>query len=175
MSGLSNQTQISELERRSGNFIRPGIVHEVFYEEGLCRVDFGERISPKIPWLETRAGDDISFWHPDIREQVLVLSEYGDASRGWVLRGFFSNQKKTTGRKDLHRIQYSTGALFEYDKTEKVMKLQYEDGSFFEYNSKTKSMKLHSNGTLEISAVDNILFTGDQNLTLRADRIDLNP
>jgi phage baseplate assembly protein gpV len=202
MSEISNQTQISELERRVGNFIRPGVIHEVLYEEGLCRVNFGERISPKMPWLETRAGDDISYWHPDVGEQVLVLAEYGDATRGWVLRGFFSNQKRINGKKDLHRVEYSNGTSFEYDKTKKTMKVNYEDGSLFEYNGETqsmklhsidnfevssgdgslvkydkksKSMKLHSEGTLEISALDNILFVGDKNLTLRADRIDLNP
>ncbi len=175
MAEISNQSQISELERRVGNFIRPGIIHEVFHEEGLCRVNFGERIGPKMPWLETRAGDDLSYWHPDIGEQVLVLAEYGDASRGWVLRGFFSNQKRIEGKKDVHRVEYSNGTSFEYDKNTKTMKVHYEDGSHFEYNGETKSMKLHSIGTLEISALDDILFVGDKNLTLRANRIDLNP
>ena len=45
-----------ETERRIDEIVRLGVISEVQHKAGLCRVSFGERVSPLSPWLMGRAG-----------------------------------------------------------------------------------------------------------------------
>lgn len=108
----------SELERRISELVRVGVISEVQPEQGLCRVSFGSRVSPLSPWLALRAGGDRDFWHPDIGEQALFLSPYGDGSEGIVLPGLFSNKIPIPEgvRPGLHVTEYGDAIRIERDR-----------------------------------------------------------
>ena len=80
-----------EQERRFANLIQLGVISEVQPEKGLCRVSFGTRVSPLSPWLMGRCGDDKEFWHPDLGEQAVFLSPYGDSKTAAALRLIAAN------------------------------------------------------------------------------------
>lgn len=122
----------SELERRISEVLRVGVVSEVQPEKGLCRVSFGERVSPLSPWFAPRAGKDREFWHPDVGEQAVYFSPYGDGSEGFVLPGIFSNKMPLPdgAREGLHIIEYEDGARIEVDRKEHVVEIKDSYGSY---------------------------------------------
>jgi phage baseplate assembly protein V len=121
----------AELERRICNLIQVGVVSEVQPEKGLCRVSFGERVSPLSPWLASRAGKDKVFWHPDIGEQAVFISPYGDGSEGFVLLGVFSGKIPLPAgvAEGIHIVEYADGARMEYNRNEHVFSFTDSFGS----------------------------------------------
>ena len=146
---MIDPTYFREVERRTESLLRIGVVHEVFHEEGKCRVKFGDRMSAKVKWGTTKAGDDRVYWHPDVGEQVLVFAPFGEESQGIVGPSIFSELiPHPGGREGLHIVEYRDGTRFEYDRA-------------------NHKLKLFVNGDIEIKATGNIVIQGA--------RIDLNP
>ena len=123
--------ETSELERRICNLVQVGVVSEVLPEKALCRVSFGERVSPLSPWLTPRAGKNKEYWHPDIGEQAVFISPRGDGSEGFVLAGIFSGKMPLPegAREGLHVIEYEDGARMEYDRKGHVFSFTDSYGS----------------------------------------------
>jgi phage baseplate assembly protein V len=122
----------SELERRISELARVGVISEIQPEKGLCRVSFGEtRVSPLSPWFMRRAGKDKEFWHPDIGEQAVFFSPYGDGSEGFVLVGLFSNKMPLPegAKEGLHIVEYEDGTRMEVDRKNHVLSLTDSYGS----------------------------------------------
>ena len=128
----------SELERRISEALRVGVVSEVQPEKGLCRVSFGERVSPLSPWFAPRAGKDREFWHPDIGEQAVYFSPYGDGSEGFVLPGIFSNKMPLPegAREGLHIVEYEDGTRIEVDRKEHIVQIKDSYGSYIRFENK---------------------------------------
>lgn len=114
---------VAELGRRLSNIIRVGVIADLDTEDARVKVEFlGTEESPGIltdwlPWITTRAGDDISWWAPTVGEQVLLLSPSGEIGAGIVLPAIYSNQKPPNGNtQSIRRVTYSDGTMIEYDK-----------------------------------------------------------
>jgi phage baseplate assembly protein V len=122
----------SEIERRISELLRVGVISEIQPEKGLCRVSFGERVSPLSPWFTRRAGKDREFWHPDIGEQAVYFSPYGDGSEGFALVGLFSNKMPLPdgAKENLHIVEYEDGVRIEVDRKEHVVQIKDSYGSF---------------------------------------------
>ena len=121
-----------EQERRFANLIQLGVISEVQPEKGLCRVSFGERVSPLSPWLMGRSGDDKEFWHPDIGEQAIFFSPYGDGSEGIVMIGVMSNKKPLPAgaREGLYIKEFKDGSRIEVDRKNHVVLIKDSFGSY---------------------------------------------
>ncbi|MCQ4765076.1 MULTISPECIES: phage baseplate assembly protein V [Cloacibacillus] len=121
-----------EQERRFANLIQLGVISEVQPEKGLCRVSFGERVSPLSPWLMGRCGDDKEFWHPDIGEQAIFFSPYGDGSEGIVMIGVMSNKKPLPAgaREGLYIKEFKDGSRIEIDRKDHVVLIKDSFGSY---------------------------------------------
>ena len=121
-----------EQERRFANLIQLGVISEVQPEKGLCRVSFGERVSPLSPWLMGRCGDDKEFWHPDIGEQAIFFSPYGDGSEGIVMIGVMSNKKPLPAgaREGLYIKEFKDGSRIEIDRKDHVVLIKDSVGSY---------------------------------------------
>ena len=121
-----------EQERRFANLIQLGVISEVQPEKGLCRVSFGERVSPLSPWLMGRCGDDKEFWHPDIGEQAIFLSPYGDGSEGIVMIGVMSNKRPlpSGAREGLYIKEFKDGSRIEIDRKNHIVLIKDSFGSY---------------------------------------------
>ena len=120
-----------ELERRVDEIVGLGVISEVQHEAGLCRVSFGERVSPLSPWLMGRAGKDKEFWHPDIGEQAVFVSPYGDGSEGFVMMGIMSDKMPLPAEagKDKHVTEYADGTRFLVDRQQHIVEIRDSYGS----------------------------------------------
>lgn len=75
---LEHSFNIAELQRKLANIVRIGLVKEIDYEKAKVRVKIGEFLTDWLPWITERAGKDTSWAPPDIDEQVVVLSPFGE-------------------------------------------------------------------------------------------------
>jgi len=140
------QYQLAELNRRLANLIRPGKIIEADYPAARVRVQIGDLITAPLPWLTSRAGGDVSWWAPEVGEQVLVLSPSGDLSQGWALPAGFTNQAPAPEvSPDIHKTVYADGFKITHNRVAKHTVLDAWDSA----------------GTLEIRAKNIILKTGD--------------
>ena len=120
-----------EMERRIDEIVRLGVISEVQHKAGLCRVSFGERVSPLSPWLMGRAGKDKEYWHPDIGEQAVFVSPYGDGSEGFVMMGIMSDKMPLPAEagKDKHVTEYADGTRFLVDRQQHIVEIRDSYGS----------------------------------------------
>ena len=137
--------EITELHRRLANLITIGTIKEVETSKACARIDLGNLITGWLPWLAERAGNDCTWWVPDIGEQVVIVSPSGDLSQGIILSALY--QKKHTEQHhqaDVHRTAYSDGAIIDYDR--QLHKL---------------CVKLPANATIEVVSDGGIHLSGD--------------
>lgn len=153
---LENNFAIAELQRKLANIVRIGIVKEIDYEKAKVRVKIGEFLTDFLPWITGRAGEDRSWFSPNIDEQVVVLSPLGELSLGVVLAGIYQQKYPAP------------------ENNEMINSLVFNDESKLSYN--------RENHHLEIAVVDKItLKVGESEIEmtkngikLKGTRIDLN-
>eukprot|EP01022_Parablepharisma_sp_SALTPOND_P026547 TRINITY_DN64377_c0_g1_i1.p2 TRINITY_DN64377_c0_g1~~TRINITY_DN64377_c0_g1_i1.p2 ORF type:complete len:337 (-),score=39.37 TRINITY_DN64377_c0_g1_i1:1793-2803(-) len=108
---------IADISRRLENTLRIGKICEADYGKARVRVESGEVTTGWLPWITTRAGHDISWWAPELGEQVMVLSPGGDLAQGVVLPAIYQTASPACAdRPTLGRHIYEDGAIIEYDK-----------------------------------------------------------
>lgn len=141
---------MSELFRRLSNLARFGTVTETKSANGkaLARVKIGERVSDFLP-VKSFSNSFKKHWIP-IRpeEQVLVISPFGDANSGLVLRSIFNkNAKEPVGANDHTEI------------------IEYEDGTKISYDTQAKELTINAAGTVNIIC-KNANITASQGVTI---------
>ncbi|TIH12744.1 phage baseplate assembly protein V [Marinifilum sp. JC120] len=112
----------SETDRRLANVIRIGTVAEADYPKARYRVSFGAAVTDWLPWLTFRAGGDLSWWAPEVGEQVVVLAPSGETSGGIVLGSIYSKDHPAPAdRPTICRVVFKDGAVMEYDRENHVL------------------------------------------------------
>ena len=114
---------VIELARRLANVIREGTVAEVDTANYRLRVEYDADddgnpiLTAPIPWLTCRAGEDRTWWAPEIGEQVVLLAPSGELTQALALPALYSDENPAPGDDADKRIaKHSDGALFEYDR-----------------------------------------------------------
>jgi len=143
--------EVAELNRRLANMLLLGKVVDVSFDECIpkVKVTIGDLQTTWLPMLVQRAGSDVSFWALEKGEQVLVLSPSGELTQGVVLGSI--NQKSTPSigdSNDIHRTEYSDGAVIEYDRKAHYLKIALPPG-----------------GKAELIADGGLTVTGDVKVT----------
>jgi len=107
----------SEIIRRLANLIRRGRIQEVDYDAYRARVAFSDNVTDWLPWITTRARGDVSWWAPEIGEQVVILSESGELSNGVILPALYQTANPPpASTPDKHKTTYADGTVVEYDR-----------------------------------------------------------
>lgn len=147
---MNHDFQITELNRRLANLIQLGKIEMLDLSGNLPRakVRIGEIVSPLLPFMTQRAGNDQTWWPIDLGEQVIVFSASGNLSLGIILGSI--NQKTFPAPKHTQKLvytRYSDGAQTQYDKEAHKI-----------------SITLPSGGTTEIISDGGIKIVGDVEL-----------
>ena len=130
--------EVSELYRRLANLIQLGQVIETDYlnEVPRVRVKIGELTTAWLPMMTQRAGCDRSWWPMEIGEQVLILAPGGELSQAVILGALYQQAFPTIAHTaDVHQIQYSDGAVVEYDRKSHHLKASLPPGAQTELRS----------------------------------------
>ncbi|OEU65818.1 MAG: hypothetical protein BA863_09005 [Desulfovibrio sp. S3730MH75] len=113
----SLEYRLGELERQMNNVLRYGAICEADYPNARVRVKCGDNITGWLPWFTTRASNDVSWWAPEVGEQVMLLSPSGDLAQAAVLPSIFQvAHPACADRPTIERKVYDDGAVIEYDR-----------------------------------------------------------
>lgn len=122
---------LAELTRRLNNIVRFGTVTETKSANGkaLARVQIGERVSDFLPVMSFSNTFRRHYIPVRPKEQVLVVSPFGEANGGLIFRGIFNkNSKEPDGANDTTEIiEYEDGTRLSYDTTAKELKIDAVD------------------------------------------------
>jgi phage baseplate assembly protein V len=107
---------LGELDRRVNNMVRFGTVFEVDPSAALAKVNLGELVTDWLPWAITRAGNNRTWYAPEVGEQVILLSA-GDPSMGVIIGALYQTAHPANGSTiDVERTTYQDGTVVEYDR-----------------------------------------------------------
>ena len=81
--------ELVEVDRRLANIVTLGSIAAVDVANAVAQVQIGGILTDWLPWLTARAGNDITWWAPEVGEQVVILSPSGDLAQGVVLPGLY--------------------------------------------------------------------------------------
>lgn len=119
----------AEIARRLANIIRPALVVEVDYENGLGRIESGGLDSSWLPIIRGLAGGTIDFDLPEPGEKCLLLSPDGETSAGHILPGLYSDNRPPPSKKPKESLRlYADGLLLSYDQETHTIKISRKEG-----------------------------------------------
>lgn len=109
--------EAAEQERRTSNFLRIGRISQIDAAAAVVKVIVGGLESDWVPFMTSRAGPD-RVWHPpEIGEQVVIASPYGDLAQAIVLGSLYQDAYPAPAASaDTHKTLYSDGAFVQYDR-----------------------------------------------------------
>ena len=124
------QLNTADLQHRLSQLVALGTVVETDYEKARVKVTIGEWTSTWLPWITSRASNDISWWALEIGEQVMVISPSGDMAQGVVIGSIYQQQEEqqlisdiaVEQRQSIHRVKYQDGTTIEYDREKHLLK-----------------------------------------------------
>lgn len=108
---------VADLMRRTGNLLIAGTVAEADYARARVRVLIGKISTDWLKWITRRAGPDITWWAPEVGEQVLVLAPCGNLAQAVVLGAIYQNTYPAPAASaDLSLIRWKDGTTVTYDR-----------------------------------------------------------
>ena len=135
-----------ELKRRLENIVQIGQVSATKNQDGkaLARVvvhDVGEdkRVTDFLPVLSLANSFFRVFFPIRVGEQVLVISLFGDANKGFILRSIFNKScKEPDGASDTRAV------------------IEFEDGTVVYYDTKTKILDFNCTGDVNVKVGESV-------------------
>jgi phage baseplate assembly protein V len=141
---------LSELERRVAQMIRVGVIKSVDASDPTaptCVVANGALETPSIPWFSARAGNDAEFWCPEVGEQAVVFSPFGDVAQGFALVGLFQDTHPAPSTNpDVHVRKYKDGATIQYDRAAHAYSINIPAGGSFTISIGSTTFVLQEGG-----------------------------
>lgn len=109
---------LPDLERRSANMVRFGVVEEIDFAQRRVKVRSGELLTAWLPWSAGRSGAGKRRWDaPEVGEQVVMLAPAGDLTQAAVLPGFYQDAYDApSSNPDQDRTEYGDGTVLQYDR-----------------------------------------------------------
>lgn len=135
----------AEIKRLITNLVNFGTISEVKSAEGkaLSRVKISDRETDFLPIVSFSNSFKTHYIPGRVGEQVVVISPFGEANGGFILRSIFNkSQKEPTGSNEHTEV------------------IEYEDGTRFSYDTKAKKLIVNCVGDVELIA---------KNITIKAD------
>lgn len=139
-TGGVGDPEVTDLDRRTQDVVKRGVVEEVDYAKARLRVGIGNRddeddwiVTDWLPMAGGRSKGDRD-WHPlEKGEKVVLLSEGGDLSTATVVPAGTYNEEnddeKANGDKaGVWRKTFANGAEVSYDRTSGTLTLDATDG-----------------------------------------------
>jgi phage baseplate assembly protein V len=106
------------MEMRLSVVVRFGLISEIDFENALCRVEFEPgKFTGWIKWKTGKAGENISWFPPEVGEAVSIISANGDLANAYVERGaFYTNNRQPPSQKASEvYLHLKDGAVLKYD------------------------------------------------------------
>ncbi len=165
---------LAELTRRMNNIVRAGTITELGALPGRARVQLAPELTTAfLPWLTSRAGTDVTWWAPEIGEQVIVLSPSGDLAAGYILPSLYSDALPAwSDNPDISGTHWADGATDEYDRDIHKRTITLPDDGEITITVGQTSVKANAD-TAIITVGDTLITATADDITLDAPTIKL--
>lgn len=161
---MNDQYDLGELQRMVSNLIRIGKIAALDEANARVRVSMAGLTTAWLPWVVHRAGGNRTWSAPEIGEQVVVLSPYGDPAQGIVMPALYQDDHPAPAASvDIERTEYADGTVAEYDRA--AHQLLWDLGTT-KITANRTTLTLECNGSKITMDADGIKLEGV--------RIDLN-
>ena len=147
---------------------QPAIVKDNNDPQGMgrVRVQFfwqkGDELSPWIRMIQPYAGSGKGFYFiPEIGEEVMVDFENGNAERPFVLGAHYNGAAKSGYKPTTKAIHTQSGTKILLNDAEGSVRIEDASGNIYQ---------MDGNGTIEVKAPKNIIFTAGEDLKFSAGR-----
>lgn len=149
----------AELKRLINNIVSFGTISQTKSSDGkaLARVKVMDRETDFLPVVSISNSFKKHFIPIRVGEQCVMISPFGEASGGFIIRSIFNKGSKEPSLAN--------------DTTE-VM--EYEDGTVITYDTKAKLLKLDCVGDIIIKAGGSIKIEAAGNIDIDGARVDIN-
>ena len=133
---------------------------------GRVRVQFfwqkGDELSPWIRMIQPYAGSGKGFYFiPEVGEEVMVDFENGNAERPFVLGAHYNGAAKSGYNPTTKAIHTQSGTKILLNDAEGSVRIEDASGNIYQ---------MDGNGTIEVKAPKNIIFTAGEDLKFSAGR-----
>lgn len=153
---------INELIRRITNLVRVGVVHATAYSEGRIRVALNgepDALTPWIPWVTRRAGNDVDYWAPELGEQVIVLSPGGEFAQAFAMCATYQAAVPSPHTDpDRHTTVYQDGTTIDYNRTTHVLDVDVQGDLVINIKN---GATVVVGGDVDVTAGGNVNVTSD--------------
>jgi phage baseplate assembly protein V len=156
LGGDISDPDTADLVRRVANLLRPGTVVAVDCAKARVKVRIGKIATAWLPWITRRAGPDITWWAPEVGEQVMVLSPSGNLALGVVLGSIYQNAFPAPA------------------SSADTAVMQWKDGTTVVYDRAAHKLTVHCVGEVEITAATKVTVTAPAILLVGEVTIDGN-
>ena len=147
---------------------QPAIVKDNNDPQGMgrVRVQFfwqkGDELSPWIRMIQPYAGSGKGFYFiPEVGEEVMVDFENGNAERPFVLGAHYNGAAKSGYNPTTKAIHTQSGTKILLNDAEGSVRIEDASGNIYQ---------MDGNGTIEVKAPKNIIFTAGEDLKFSAGR-----
>lgn len=176
---MDRDLSTTELWRRLANTVRTGTVAEADYLNARVRVQIEDLTTAWLPWVAQRAGEDATWWPPEVGEQVVVLSPSGELEQGIVVGSlYYQSYPAPADAATIRRIQMGDGAVFEYDREAKKLTVSLPGDADVTVKGKasfkvTGNVSVATDGKADVSAKKDVVVSSGGTAKVDAKAVEI--
>ena len=141
---------IGELQRQLSNLFRIGKVKELDEANARVKLDVSGLTTDWLPWGAARAGKTKNWSAPQIGEQVMMASPFGDMGQGVIIGSLFSDENPApAASKDQETTVYPDGSTVDYNSATNTLTVTVAAGGNVVVNCQVATVNAATSVTLD--------------------------
>ena len=156
---------IGELQRQISNLVRVGRIVELDEANARVKLSVSGLTTDWLPWSAARAGKTRTWSPPQVDEQVIMVSPFGDMGQAVVVGSLFQDESAApAASKDQETTIYPDGSTVDYNSATNTMTVTVAAGGNVVVNCQVATINAATSVTLDTPQTT---ITG--NLTVEGD------
>ena len=137
-----------EMGRQLANLVRVGKIAELDEANARVKVSTAGLTTDWLPWGAARAGKTRQWSPPQVGEQVVIASPYGDMAQAVVIGSLFQDDSPApAASKDQETTVYPDGARQDYNSASHTFTLEVPAGGKIVFKIGATTLELRADGT----------------------------
>lgn len=141
---------IGELQRQISNLFRIGTVAELDEANARVKLNVSGLTTDWLPWGAARAGKTRTWSPPQVGEQVMMASPFGDMGQGVIVGSLFSDESAApAASKDQETTVYPDGSTVDYNSATNTLTVTVAGSGNVVVNCKVATVHAETSVTLD--------------------------
>ena len=142
--------ELGELNRQVSNLVRFGKVVELDEANARVKVSTAGLTTTWLPWAASRAGKTRKWSPPQVGEQVILASPYGDMTQAVIIGSVYQDDSPApAASKDQETVIYPDGSQVDYNSATNTLTVTVAGNGNVIINCKQATVKAETSVTLE--------------------------